>query len=339
MLVPPLARRREKAEAPFPLAVAGVAADALHEEAAGPSGLTPDSRPPPERTRPTRRPAGLAGERRGPHPLDWYQLQASGPTRGGRAVHECRQVLGGLIRKSVGCSFVDACARRVVFDLMAFEATVGQLPNSTVVSVTRRTDGARAARCPIFTATLTELHGYQPCECNHDANEAPRFLVNGRDLVARISLRGPASATQFIESDGSVDLMGMCYQATVWRWQVCFTGVGDSSMVRSVALGVLAALAALDTIPRKPAPLIGELHKARIMGGHVGLYSDVFEHAMEWKTSRLPERLRKIRDGEPVCENSLLDEALIQPWINLNTDILCAFATPSAFAVHTEAVF
>ena len=224
---------------------------------------------------------------------------------------------------------VDAAERRIVYDAITYEAAVGQLPQATVVSISRRSDCLRATSTPSTVLSMKRIIGYTPVECHHGPDEALRPLNDAHELVARINTTGPCNPQSFTDANGEFNLPAMCFQATVWNWPVLFTGEWDGSLCHACAFEVWANMLPA-TIPRQPAPFQCR-HVSKVMGGHVGQYAEFYDYAEERRiTQLLGARLWHISQQNEV--DSELPVQAIQPHVKLNAAVMWHFATPVASA-------
>ena len=238
---------------------------------------------------------------------------------------------------------IEPSVRRIMFDVITFEAMVGQLPNASVVSVSRRTDCVRAAKCPSLLATMRIIPGYTPLACNHDVSLPPHQLVHGRDLVARTNFRGPFAIESFLDSDGSLNITALAFQATMLRWPVMLVGQWDGSMAKALALGVIGSIQQhaqeAFVVPRDPAPYAAVPRQTRILGGACGSYEEYYTYAKERRIEQvMRDRLEAIQSGRHVPDVLYSGEEVLQPTVKLNAAIMWTFATPSTLAVIQESV-
>ena len=245
-----------------------------------------------------------------------------------------REQLDGLLFKYLRRR-VDATERRIMYDSLAFESAVGQLPNATVVSISRRSDWIRATSAPAAVVTMRPVPGYTPTQCHHGPDELLRPLGEGHDLVARISTRGPLNPAHYEESNGSFNLVTLCYQATLKGWRVLFTGQWDGSLCHGCALGVLASLPS-NYIPRNPEPRVAQPFALKVMGGYTGVYAEYFDYARDRRVQTLlSERLRRLAEQAEECEEWPVQE--LQPHVNINTAVMWLFATAIGVSCNERA--
>eukprot|EP00959_Pyramimonas_sp_CCMP1952_P145133 3038889-Pyramimonas_sp.AAC.1 len=137
--------------------------------------------------------------------------------------------------------WVDNTQQRILFDSMACDSVIGQLPHATVASINRRSDCVRATHQPLYMATLKAVPGYVPAS-GFTAPDALQPLHGGKDLVVRLNTNGPFNPSEFESSDGSFDLISLCQAATVRGCKVLFPCQWDGGLCHGCALGVLANL-------------------------------------------------------------------------------------------------
>ena len=144
--------------------------------------------------------------------------------------------------------------------------------------------------------------------------------------MVRVSTRGPFNPTHYVESNGQFNLVSLCYQATLWGWRVLFTGQWDGSLCHGCAMGVLAAPPPPQNIPREPPSWESKQFQAKLMGGHIGVYADFYEHARDVRCQQLlSERLRRLAQQSTVDDELPVQE--MQPHVNINAAIMWMFAT------------
>ena len=72
--------------------------------------------------------------------------------------------MDGILAKYLRGRRVSNQERRLLYDSMAFESAAGQLPNGTIVSISRRSDCIRATCTPAAVMPLKAAPGYTPTQ-------------------------------------------------------------------------------------------------------------------------------------------------------------------------------
>ena len=253
----------------------------------------------------------------------WKRERPRLPTPRGRVGfwHDLGRLCWTYLRRKV-----DSNERRILYDSLACDSVLGQLPHATVASISRRSDFVRATHEPHYMATLKAVPGYVPA-CGFTAPDALVPLHGGKDLVVRLNTNGPFNPSEFEGIDGRFDLTSLCQAATVRGCKVLFPCQWYGSLCHGCALGVLATLESSD-IPRGPRPHVIRQAVLRSMGGQVGTYADFWQHAHDKQVEKVMNHLWEKVHAVPDFA-AQFPIAYMQPTVNVNAAVMWLFADTS----------
>ena len=182
------------------------------------------------------------------------------------------------------------------FQTILAESLQAQMPDSTIVIISRQDDPIIPGQTTCVTGRLRPLLGYAPKKSSLGEG-ALRELFHEGGLHVRVTMNGPLHGGEFRDSSGFIDLTALAVAAWKKHISCVFVGEWDGSLSASVARGLEYLVTDLygGRIPRSPPPPRRQLAEAvRAMNGHVGPYSSYYEYASEvWLEKALRAKASK----------------------------------------------
>ena len=218
---------------------------------------------------------------------------------------------------------VSAADRRAFYEAMAFEAICGALPLATVVTVTRESDPFRAGKTPVFVAPMGHVPGYVPKECNWEPSAELHNVRGGGKNRVRVRHHGPFTPGDFVNENGSFNLVAMCTAASAMGMKVVFLGEWDGTLSLGCATGVLYDKAVQERNIKYELQ-VGRNVQVRCLGGELGSYEAFWAHARCVRARQLMDE--QMRAESPVWPEFESRHAF-QPHCNLNAACMWHFAT------------
>ena len=214
--------------------------------------------------------------------------------------------------------------RRAFYEVMAFEAVCGALPSATVVCVTRESDHMRTGKTPVVTAPMGHVPGYVPKCCNQNPWDPLQPIAGGDKNRVRVRFHGPLVPGEFLNRDGSMNLVAMAGAATQIGMPVLFLAEWDGTLSLGIATAVVYEMAVQERTISYRFQVVPEGPR-RWLGGRSGTYEAFYAHARQRRALQLMAEQMQVPN--PVWPQWECRRAL-NPHVNLNAACIWHFAMP-----------
>ena len=212
---------------------------------------------------------------------------------------------------------------RCYYSAILFEAVVGQLPGSTVVSICRAIDYMVPGSVPQVVSPMRSVPGYKPKACNHAAGADLHELQGGASLRMRFNLDGCLAPTSLAFASSAIDLVDMCAAAEAHQVNVIFLGEWDGALCAACKEACRTPRMSTTFGPSRQRTSADA--PVRELGRSKGDFSAFREHAEE---RRCEELLREwgdaVRDGH--CEQEPVPPRGLEPHVGINAAVMWFFA-------------